>query len=257
MSAAPLPRDAFVRPIAHRGLHDAACGRIENTAPAFRAALAAGYGIECDLRPIACGTPVVFHDETLDRLVDAPRGTTTDSLSADMLARLRYRGQDTPILTFADLLSLVAGAVPILAEIKSEWGPPYPRFLAGIAELAASYEGPVALMSFDPAVIAPMQELAPHVPRGLVSGSYRRTAGDSWWADQIPPERAARLRDLPDFGSCGASFAAYEVAALPAPATVALRAQGVPVFTWTVRSERDRQLAAAHADAMIFEGFAP
>ena len=61
-----MPLDAaFLKPIAHRGLHDPA--RIENSAAAFEAAIAHGYGIECDLRPAACGTPMVFHDETLMR----------------------------------------------------------------------------------------------------------------------------------------------------------------------------------------------
>ena len=36
------------RPIAHRGLHDAASGVIENTPSAFRAAIDGNYGIECD-----------------------------------------------------------------------------------------------------------------------------------------------------------------------------------------------------------------
>ena len=66
-----LDRDTFVRPIAHRGLHDPTAGRIENTAPAFRAAIDKGYGIECDLQPADDGTPMVFHDEKLDRLVAA------------------------------------------------------------------------------------------------------------------------------------------------------------------------------------------
>ena len=58
----------FIRPIAHRGLHDLARGVIENTVPAFAAAIAAGHGIECDLQPLADGQPVVFHDEIIDRL---------------------------------------------------------------------------------------------------------------------------------------------------------------------------------------------
>ena len=40
--AGALDRATFVRPIAHRGLHDKARGRIENTAPAFQAAIAHG-----------------------------------------------------------------------------------------------------------------------------------------------------------------------------------------------------------------------
>jgi glycerophosphoryl diester phosphodiesterase len=48
-----LDRNTFLRPTAHRGLHDAAKGIIENTAAAFEAAIAKGYGIECDVRPAA------------------------------------------------------------------------------------------------------------------------------------------------------------------------------------------------------------
>ncbi len=50
-----LDRSQFLRPIAHRGLHDKARGIIENTAPAFAAAVAKGYAIECDLRPARDG----------------------------------------------------------------------------------------------------------------------------------------------------------------------------------------------------------
>ena len=38
------------RPVAHRGLHDAAAGVIENTASAFAAAIDGGFAIETDLQ---------------------------------------------------------------------------------------------------------------------------------------------------------------------------------------------------------------
>ena len=38
------------RPIAHRGLHDAAKGIVENSASAVSAAMGAGYAIEVDLQ---------------------------------------------------------------------------------------------------------------------------------------------------------------------------------------------------------------
>ena len=37
-----LDRAQFIRPIAHRGLHDRNAGLIENSGPAFRAAIEAG-----------------------------------------------------------------------------------------------------------------------------------------------------------------------------------------------------------------------
>ena len=128
----------FVRPIAHRGLHDAKAGVIENTAPAFAAAIAKGYGIECDLRPAADGTPIVFHDERLDRLVEA-RGEVA-ALSPAELTRLAYRRAGSPgtrIITFADLIDLVDGHVPMLVEVKSEWGPPDAAFMKAMKPSAA------------------------------------------------------------------------------------------------------------------------
>ena len=50
------------RPFAHRGLHEAASGVIENTAGAVRAALMADYGIETDLQISADGEAMVHHD---------------------------------------------------------------------------------------------------------------------------------------------------------------------------------------------------
>src|SRR5262245_49553689 len=59
------------RPIAHRGLHDASSGVIENTGAAFSAAIAAGYGIETDLQISADAEAMVHHDDALGRLTEA------------------------------------------------------------------------------------------------------------------------------------------------------------------------------------------
>jgi glycerophosphoryl diester phosphodiesterase len=247
-----LDRAIFLVPIAHRGLFDPAAGRIENTRAAFQAAIDADLGIECDVRPAAGGLPVVFHDDVIDRLIDG-QGPVSE-LTPDDLAHLRYRNlQDEPIQTFADLLAQVNGRVPLLVEIKSEWDPPDHAFLFRVCRMAAYYDGPIALMSFDPAVIAVARQYAPQVPRGIISGSY---AGGDWWNDRIDEERAARLRDLID-GDIEPDFYAYEVAALENAAPRRAREElGIPMFTWTVRSERDRQLAEQFADAPIFESHA-
>jgi glycerophosphoryl diester phosphodiesterase len=248
-----MDRDAFLRPIAHRGLHNAKRGIVENTAPAFAAAIGKGYGIECDLRPAFGGLPIVFHDETLNRLVDG-RGLVAELSAAD-LKRLRYRGSDTSIQTFAELLDQVDGRVPLLVEIKSEWAAPDQAFLKRIAKLAAAYDGPIALMSFDPDVMAVIKDLAPGVPRGIVSGSY---AGAGWWNRKVSKQRAAGLRDLLESGPVAPDFYAYQVGALPTPVTeFARHVLGLPLLTWTVRTAKDRTAAAKWADAMIFEGFEP
>ena len=248
-----MDRAAFLRPIAHRGLHAARRGLVENTLPAFEAAIAKGYGIECDLRAAAGGHPVVFHDLTLNRLVRG-RGPVA-ALDPAALKRTTFRDGVTRIPAFADLLDLVDGRVPLLVEIKSEWESPDLAFLGKIAKLASAYKGPLALMSFDPDVMTAIKALAPDVPRGIVSGSF---AGAGWWNRKVSKARASRLRDLLESGPVAPHFYAYQVGALPTPVTEFARSVlGLPVFTWTVRSVKDRALAAKWADAPIFEGYEP
>jgi glycerophosphoryl diester phosphodiesterase len=246
-----LDRSAFVKPIAHRGLHDFKAGRIENTGPAFVAGLAKGYGLECDLQPAADGTPLVFHDEVIDRLMDG-RGRL-DGLTPQQLKTLRYKNSSEGILSFAAFLELCAGRGPLLVEVKSEWRKPAAGFLESIAKQAKRYKGPLGLMSFDPAVMAALAELAPKVPRGIVAGKYE---GQGWWLDEIGAARGARLTDLLESGPAAPSFYAYHVKALPTPVTRYVREVArVPLFTWTVRTAGDQKVAAKWADAPIFEGF--
>jgi len=53
-------------------------------------------------------------------------------------------------------------------------------------------------------------------------------------------------------------FIAYDIAALPAVAPlIAKHVFGLPLLTWTVRTEADRTRALRYTDAMIFEGIEP
>src|SRR5215208_2222472 len=97
----------IARPIAHRGLHDAKRGIIENTRSAFAAAMASNYAIECDVQLAADGEAVVFHDDTLDRLALA-QGPLIARTSAE-LKSIMLRGSTDRIGTLADLLGEVRG----------------------------------------------------------------------------------------------------------------------------------------------------
>jgi len=247
----PLDRAAFARPIAHRGWHDKAKGRLENTAPAFRAAIEKGYGIECDLQGAEDGTPMVFHDAKLDRLVEAAGPIC--AYSPGSLARLRYRGQDESILRFRELLDLVGGRVPLLVEVKRN-GVPRPEFLESIARQASAYRGPIALMSFDRSTVAALGELAPRVPRGPVIGGRQLIASllASRRRRRESPAAARLFASAPE----GVAFYAVEIKlAAVARAWMSRRGQDLPLFTWTVRTLRQRVRAARWADAPIFEGY--
>ena len=79
------------RPIAHRGLHDAPSGAIENTAAAFSAALAGGYGMETDLQISADGEAMVYHDDALGRLTEGS-GRLAEMTAAEIKA-VRFQGE--------------------------------------------------------------------------------------------------------------------------------------------------------------------
>ena len=248
-----LDREVFVRPIAHRGLHNRSRGLIENTEPAFTAAIDNDYGIECDLQPARDGTPMVFHDATLDRLVLA-RGRIV-ARTPDELSRLRYKEQDIGILTFRDLLKLIDRRVPLLVEIKSDGRMPK-RFLPAIAEAASSYRGPIALMSFDRAVVAELAELAPQLPRGIVIGSHQLAS--NWWAGPSTAGQNAAVAAVLKKAPPGLSFFAIDVRMLEAAkAWLRLHAPEALLFTWTVRTAKERAAAARWADAPIFEATGP
>jgi glycerophosphoryl diester phosphodiesterase len=246
-----LDHGLFLRPIAHRGLHVPTGPRIENTAAAFLAAIDKGYGIECDLQPASDGTPMVFHDDRLDRLV-AASGPIAAHTPAQ-LARLRYRRHDASILRFAELLELVAGRVPLLVEIKANGREPLPAFLDRIARQARSYKGPIALMSFSPEIVVRVGRLAPTIPRGLVVGSHKLPP--SWWA---APSRANKARILTRMlgPADGLAFFAIDVRMLAsARAWTARHTPELALFSWTIRTARERRSAARWADAPIFEGY--
>jgi glycerophosphoryl diester phosphodiesterase len=247
-----LDRSAFLRPIAHRGLHDESRGRVENTAPAFEAALTHGYGIEC-AHPPPPPTPMVFHDDRLDRLTEGCGPLA--AFDPQALKKLRYRDGQAWMLTFAELLDLVAGKVPLLVDVKSEWHATDRDFLKPIAALAARYKGPLALMSLDPAAMVALRGLAPHVPRGIVARLYH---GDGWWRGLLDEQRAYRLSHLLESGPAEPSFFAYHVEALPTPVTqFAREVMRIALFAWPVCTADDRRRAADWADAAIFEGFEP
>jgi glycerophosphoryl diester phosphodiesterase len=236
------------RPIAHRGLHDASA--VENTATAFSAAIANGYGIECDLQVSADGEAMVHHDDALGRLTEGS-GRLAE-LSAAEIKRVRFKQGADRILTLAELCELVAGRATLVLELKSRFDGDR-RLAERAAAVLANYTGPVAAMSFDPAMVEALRHIAPGVTRGIVA--ERQYAHHEW--DHMPPGAKRRLAFLLHAPRTRPQFVAYAVRDLPALAPLAARLCGLPLLTWTVRTEADRARAGRWADQMIFEGWRP
>ena len=245
------PLEALIAaPVAHRGLHDAARGVIENTASAVQAAIARGYGVEIDVQISADGEAMVHHDEALGRLTDG--SAPLASLTAAELATVTFRATADRMMTLGDLLDLIGGRVALLVEIKSRFDGDV-RLAQRCAQVLASYPGPCGVMSFDPTVVAVVRNAAPRLLRGVVA--ERRFKAPGWTL--VPSIHTFMLAHLLHAVRTRPHFLAYRVDDLPAPASRVARAFAVPVLTWTVRTEAQRARAARWADQMIFEGFLP
>ncbi len=237
------------RPIAHRALHGGAL--VENTLGAAAAAVAANYGIETDLQLSADGEVIVFHDDTLDRLTTAS-GPMNAKTSTE-LKKITFKDSGERIPTLGELLALVAGRTPLVLELKSAWDGDE-KLVTRVATELLSYAGPVAAMSFDPRMVEALRKHAPGLPRGIVAERYYRA--EHW--DKMPWQRKFTLGNLLHFLSTRPHFVAYRVQDLPAIAPLLARhALGMPLLTWTVRTEAERKRARFWANQMIFEGFRP
>jgi glycerophosphoryl diester phosphodiesterase len=175
------------------------------------------------------------------------------ALTAAELKIVAFRASADRMLTLGELCTLIAGRVPLFVEIKSRFDGDL-ALTRRVATVLAGYAGPVAAMSFDPDLVALLRTIAPGLTRGIVAEGHYDHA--EWAA--LPRFRKWQLAHLAHAPRTRPHFVAWSVKDLPSLTPfVARRMFGLPVLTWTVRSEDDRARAARFADQTIFEGFTP
>ncbi len=247
----PLPPSLIRIPCAHRALHDRHAGVIENSPSAVRAAIAAGYAIELDVQLSADAQAMVFHDDGMERLT-ATKGWLRDH-TADALGQMVLTGGTDTIPTLPQVLTLIAGKVPLLIEIKDQsltMADTDGRLEQAVADALRGYRGDVAVMSFNPHSVAHMARLAPDVARGLTTSAY----DPQDWAP-MPPAQCDALRAIPDYDRVAASFISHDAHDLMRPRVAALKAAGAAVLCWTIRSPQDEAMARKVAQNVTFEGY--
>lgn len=212
--------------IAHRG---ASAEQPENTLAAFRRALALeADGIELDVQCSSDGVPVVFHDASLHRLTGV-RGQLARR-SWPELRPLRVKTHH-PIPRLTDALRLTRGLTVVQIELKS--GPVEPVIHAIQTARAAEW---VILASFDATLMAAARELAPGIPRMLISEG-----------------REAPARLVRKLAACGAGGLSVNHRAIRSAAWVGhFHARGYSLWSWTVNDrETARRLAGWGVDALL------
>jgi len=198
----------------------------ENTFAAFEHALASGCdGFELDVRRVADGVPVVWHDAWL-------RGRF---VSREPYAGLRERclrpsGRPQLAIALCDLESVLeryAHRAWLDIEIKRRGAE------EKVAELLRRYPPTrgYVVSSFRPRVLREMHRVDPSVPLGFVFD--RMPYGEGW-------------RDLP------IDYVMPHVRLVTAARVERFHAAGKKVLTWTVNHPSDvRQVSAAGVDGMI------
>lgn len=223
------PRIDLVRyAYAHRGLWGE--GVPENSGPAFRAAAAAGLGVELDVRMTRDGELIVFHDATLERLCGSPKAVA--EINFVELRGFRLPG-GSRIPTLREALEAMAG-LPTLIEVKID--PPNRRILPLIIEYMNQSPAPATLMSFDEPSVWRMTTLMAERQIGQLIEPLSDLGPDG------VAQKAKRARDF----DC-----AYIA---PHHTSLAAARDAGPLVTWTVRTEKELATARRHGAAPIFEG---
>lgn len=232
------------RNYAHRGLHKKDQTVPENSLAAFRRAVKAGYGVELDVRITADDQLAVFHDDTLRRMIaNAPEGRIED-FTLEELRRFRLGKTQEQIPTLPEVLSVLAGRVPLILEIKT--GPRNRLLCTLVAKELGGYAGPVCVESFDPFILRWFKRNAPDYLRGMLAQPPKAYKGGS----TLP--RAILVGNLLTNVVCRPHFIAYRIG--PKPVTVRLcEAMGAMKAGWTSREWKHEK----DYDMVIFEHYKP
>ncbi|MDJ0920707.1 MAG: glycerophosphodiester phosphodiesterase family protein [Henriciella sp.] len=223
---------------AHRGLWTED-GLPENSLAACLAAADAGFGIEFDVRPSSDGEPIVFHDETLDRMT--ARSGRIEQMTSVELQSIPLKAGSHQIISLATLLSAWPATTPLLCELKIDGTTDPVSFAERVGDMLLDHDGPAAAMSFS---VTAVQALPDALMKGqLIAPS---SLADGAWFNQT----LNALKDTrPD-------YVAPNVEDAEAVSTHPLSAR-YPSVIWTVRDEATLHAMKNIADAQIFENLNP
>jgi glycerophosphoryl diester phosphodiesterase len=209
------------RILAHRGGGSLAP---ENTLGAIRFGASRGFkGVEFDVMLAGDATPVLIHDETLERTTNG-RGAVA-ATPYPTLAGLNA-GNGEPVPSF-DQAARLCRELGLWANVEIKPAKGYERATGeAVAKMAADlWRGagvPPLLSSFSSEALARARDIAPGLPRGFLVG-------------KIPPDWEARLRDL----QCVALHCNYKHLSREMAAQV--RAGGNALLVYTVNEPADAQ----------------
>lgn len=218
--------------IAHRG-----GGKLapENTLAGIRLAARLGYrAVEFDVMLSADGTPVLIHDETLERTTSGS-GPVCETPDAVLFALDAGNGERVPRFAEAAALCRELG---LLANVEIKPASGHEVATAEVvarltAELWRGAKVPPLISSFSLAALEVARDLAPEICRGVLF-------------EAPPPDWLAELRRLQGVSlHCDADLLADEVLAVAG-------AHDIPVLCYTVNTKKQAKSLFARGVSGLF-----
>lgn len=232
---------------AHRGLHDNKTDAPENSLPAFRKAVEAGYGVELDVQLTKDEQVVVFHDNDLRRVcgVDAP----VNAYTYEELQKFKLFDTNETIPLYTDVLKILDGKVPIIMEIKMVDNKT--RVCELTNEIMKNYKGLYCMESFSPYAVLWYKKHENAIVRGQLSAKFRREGDKMNFGKFLVQELLTNFITKPDF------VAYSNKGANGMSRCICKDLYKNLSVTWTIKSQEDFDKAYEDFDLFIFEGFLP
>ena len=253
---------------AHRGLHDNKSQAPENTMAAFRKAVDAGFGIECDVQLTKDGIPVIFHDFTLARVARYAEGEIpSDAVvnkdgsygvagkvidyTYEELLRFHILDSEEKIPKFEDFLKLVDGKVPLIVELKIELKDL--SVCSKVDSLLKDYKGVYCIESFNPLGVFWYRKNRPQVMRGQLSDEFHKDSPEEFKGILyfILTRLLFNFITKPDFIAFNRKY----------PDSLSLKLcrklYGCTCAAWTIKDQSQLVEARDKFDIYIFDSFMP
>ena len=217
----------------------------ENSYAAIQRAADLGYGIEFDVHLTKDDIPVVFHDDTLNRICGF-KGNLKD-YTFEELQQFRLLGTEERIPAFTDILKMVDGRVPLIIEYKVEKNAD--KLCSICDSILSDYKGLYCIESFHPLAVRWYKIHRPNIVRGQLSEDFTKQKLN------IPYFLLSHL-----IGNCYASpdFIAYNCKHKnELSRNICRKFYKSLSVAWTVRSQEELDRVSRSFDLFIFEGFVP
>ena len=215
----------------------------ENSYSAIKRAADYGYGIEFDVHLTKDGIPVVFHDDTLNRICGVD-GKIKD-YTFEELQQFRLMGTEEKIPAFADVLKAVNGRTPLIIEYKVENNTN--ALCKTCNDILKNYNGLYCIESFHPMAVRWYRKNRPDIVRGQLSENFMKTNANALYF--FLSHLQFNFLTTPDFIAYNHKH--HKTLAR----TLCRKLYGCLSVAWTIRSQEALDNMKSHFDLFIFDSF--